>query len=166
MEFAAAAAKDKAGLGVATAGATCSVVGVGAEAAGASAKPFSSALISLTAGAAGRTGSGLEPLVLDSLLPSFLGAAAWRTWAAVRTEPFMGGVRVGGVIDPARTGNSSAFGTRCWCLNVAGAFLLWCPLRPPLGWCLPPWNLGRFPLSLECDLLDGSVPFFARPDCC
>ncbi len=43
------------------------------------------------------------------------GAGACKTWAAV--GPFVielaPGLRAGGVTEPARTGKSSAFGTRC-----------------------------------------------------
>lgn len=75
--------------------------------------------------------------------------------------PFTPFGRLGGVVEPARTGNSSAFGTRCWCLNVAAFFWAW-PVGPLWG-CLPPcWNLGRFPASLEWERLDPSTPFFWR----
>jgi hypothetical protein len=67
-------------------------------------------------------GSGVVPRVLDSFTLSFrAGGGAWSTCAAVGTPlpfplgraPFNPGLLDGGVVDPARTGNSSAFGTRC-----------------------------------------------------
>ena len=55
--------------------------------------------------------SGDGPRVLAWLVSFLIGAGASNTWAAVGA-PF--GCRVGGVMEPPRTGNSSASGTRCF----------------------------------------------------
>lgn len=66
-----------------------------------------------------KEGFGVGPAVvsciLGSLLPSLRTEGAWRIWAAVEPAcPFQTPEgRLGGVMVPASTGNSSGFGILC-----------------------------------------------------
>ena len=111
--------------------------------------------------------SGVVPRVLDSFTLSLrTGGGACNTCAAVGVPcpfplgntPFGPGLRAGGVMDPARTGNSSAFGTLC--LTANGFFSARTPFTPWL-FLTPCGNRGR-PGSMECERLGFSVPFCWR----
>jgi hypothetical protein len=115
----------------------------------------------------GLTGSGVVPRVLESFVLSLrTGGGACNTCAAVGPPcplPFsiatwIPGLRDGGVVAPANTGNSSALGTLC--LTVKGFLSTRAPFTAELF--LDPWEYRARPGSAECGRLESSIPFCRR----